>query len=57
MADKKPDPAGQTEPAYKLVVRQPFGDYQRGDQITDPQKVADILAGENESHVVKTAAA
>ncbi|MBM2884098.1 hypothetical protein JFK97_06810 [Chromobacterium phragmitis] len=56
MADKKPDPAGQAAPAYALVVRQPFGDYQRGDKITDPQKVADILAGENESHVVKTAA-
>ncbi|QIY81502.1 hypothetical protein [Chromobacterium violaceum] len=56
MADKKPDQAAPTAPAYTLVVKQPFGDYQRGEQISDPQKVADILAGENESHVVKTAA-
>lgn len=39
----------------KLVVTQPFADYKVGDQITDTEKVAEVL----ESHpgsVVKTAA-
>lgn len=34
-------------PAFVLVVVQPFGDYQRGDRITDPAKIADVLASEN----------
>ena len=32
---------------YHLVVIRPFGDYQRGDKITDPDKVAEILNSEN----------
>lgn len=34
-------------PAFVLVVVQPFGDYQRGHRITDPAKIAEVLAGEN----------
>lgn len=43
-------------PAYHLVVVLPFGDYQRGDRITDAGKVAEILAGENAHHCHKVAA-
>lgn len=43
-------------PAFVLVVVQPFGDYQRGDRITDPAKIAEVLAGENASHCNKVAA-
>lgn len=42
--------------AYVLVVVQPFGDYQRGDKITDAAKIAEVLAGENAHHCHKVAA-
>ena len=35
----------------KLVVTQDFGEYKRGDEITDPDTVAFILASHNASHV------
>lgn len=37
----------QAVPAYHLVVVIPFGDYQRGDRITDAAKIAEIIASEN----------
>lgn len=41
----------------KLVATQSFGPYVKGEDITDPQAIAEILAGENAANVVKTAAA
>jgi hypothetical protein len=43
-------------PAYILVVVQPFGDYQRGDKITDQATIDKVLAGENAHHCHKVAA-
>lgn len=37
-----------------LTVIYPFGDYVRGDKITDEEKIQEVLAGENASCVVKT---
>ncbi len=39
--------------AIALVVTQPFADYAKGDQITDPKTVAAILDGHSH-RVVKT---
>ncbi|WP_331693493.1 hypothetical protein [Pandoraea sputorum] len=39
-----------------LVVLHAFGDYQKGDQITDAAKVAAILDSEQSAYVVKVAA-
>jgi hypothetical protein len=36
-----------------LVVTQAFGDYAKGDQISDPEKMAAVLEA-NETHVVRT---
>lgn len=36
-----------------LTVVQPFGDYQRGHQITDAAKIAKILDSPQSGHVVK----
>lgn len=41
---------------FHLIVREPFGGYAKGEKITDAKKVAEILAGENEHHVIKIAA-
>lgn len=41
---------------FHLIVREPFGGYAKGEKITDQSKVAEILSGENEHHVVKIAA-
>jgi hypothetical protein len=38
-----------------LTVIEPFGDFQRGDKIKEPEKVDEILKGDNSRHVVKTA--
>lgn len=38
--------------AVKLIVTEPFGDYSKGQEITDPATVEAILAGGNASHVV-----
>lgn len=40
-------------PAIALVVIHPFGDYQRGDRITDAAAIAAVLAGENAHHCNK----
>jgi hypothetical protein len=42
---------------FILTVREPFGGYNKGDEISDPAKVKEILSGENEHHVIKRAAA
>jgi hypothetical protein len=39
----------------KLVVIHPFGDYQRGDAITDAETIAEVLDGENASSVNRVA--
>lgn len=41
---------------FHLTVREPFGAYAKGDEITDPAEVARVLASENEGHVLKRAA-
>jgi hypothetical protein len=41
---------------FHLTVVEPFAGYQKGDEIADQEKVAEILAGENQHHVVKRAA-
>lgn len=41
---------------FHLTVREPFGNYAKGDEITDPAEVARVLASENEPHVLKRAA-
>lgn len=42
-----------TEQAYTLVVREAFADYLRGHEISEPDEVAEILAGENADKVLK----
>ena len=37
----------------KLTVTNAFGDYARGDDITDPDQIAAILASDNAQNVVK----
>lgn len=37
-----------------LTVIHPFGDYARGDKITDPDKIKEVLEGENAHHVVQS---
>lgn len=38
-----------------LIVTEPFGSYQKGQQITDAKEAESILASENSTHVVFTA--
>ncbi|WP_165494253.1 hypothetical protein [Aquitalea sp. USM4] len=40
-------------PAYVLVVKHAFADYQIGQEIKEPDEVAAVLAGENASNVLK----
>jgi hypothetical protein len=35
-----------------LVVKSPFGDYQKGSRITDQKAIDDILAGPQKVHVI-----
>ena len=37
-----------------LTVIHPFGDYRRGDRITDPDTIKEVLASENAHHAVKS---
>ena len=41
---------------FALTVVHPFGPYNRGDQITDPETVQKILDSENAPKVVRIAA-
>jgi hypothetical protein len=43
--------------SIKLIVTNDFGDYKRGDQITDAALVDEIRASHNASNVVPVAAA
>lgn len=48
--------AGKTEeqaPAYRLVVVEPFGDYRRGDAITDTSTIKKILDSDSAGNVRK----
>ncbi|WP_407146244.1 hypothetical protein [Bradyrhizobium sp. ORS 86] len=63
MAQAKQDDtqlAPQTAPAetspYHLTVVNEFGNYTKGQRITDAAEVNAILASHNHTHVVKTAA-
>lgn len=40
----------------KLIVREPFGKYCRGDEITDSKLIKAILDSDNAAHVIKVAA-
>jgi hypothetical protein len=35
-----------------LVVKSHFGQYAKGDVITDPDEIAEVLAGENAPNVI-----
>ncbi|CAJ0705840.1 hypothetical protein [Ralstonia holmesii] len=39
----------------KLVVNVPFGTYQQGDEITEPDAVQAVLASEQSAYVVQVA--
>ncbi|WP_186122370.1 hypothetical protein [Burkholderia gladioli] len=55
MATKDPADHTAVQPAADrtLVVVHAFGDYRRGDSITDPSEVAAVLASENANHCRK----
>ena len=40
----------------QLVVVRPFGGFARGDAVTDPNRIAEILNGEHATHVVRACA-
>lgn len=43
------------EEPMKLIVTEPFNDYAKGAEITDSEKVAEILQSPHVAHVVKVA--
>ncbi len=43
--------------AFHLVVIHPFGTFQKGERISDGDKIADVMAGENAHHCNKVAPA
>lgn len=45
--------AKETPPPYTLTVKHAFADYQIGEQITKPEEVAAVLAGECACNVLK----
>ena len=38
---------------YVLVVVIPFGEYQKGDEISDDEKVKELIGSEFENHFIK----
>lgn len=52
----KPD-AKPTKSAFELMVVHPFGDYERGQRITDTGEIAKVLESENAKSVNRVAAA
>lgn len=52
MADEKA-PVAPAKPDFYLVVIHPFGDYRRGDPISDAGEIASVLDGDNKHHVHK----
>lgn len=51
--DSEPAPASEQAPEPVLVVIHPFGDYRRGDQITNADDIAAIESSENAHHCRK----
>lgn len=51
--DKKPDVPEVAQPDHHFTVIHPFGDYRRGDLITNPAEIDSIMAGENAHHCRK----
>lgn len=49
-------PKATAAPEFHLVVISPFGQYERGARITDPDEIAAVLAGENAASVNRVAA-
>jgi hypothetical protein len=47
--------AAAVKPDFALTVIHPFGDYQRGAQITDAAEIDAVLASENARHCHKVA--
>lgn len=43
----------KSAPAFELVVTNPFDGFEKGQIISDPEKVAEILESENQGNVVK----
>lgn len=43
----------QQDPGFALAVIHPFGDYAKGQHITDPAEIQKVLAGENAASVNK----
>lgn len=56
MANEKQDApvTAPGKPDFTLIVIHPFGDYKRGDPITDPTSIDAVLASENAAHCRKT---
>jgi hypothetical protein len=52
MADEK-QPAVPAKPDFHLVVVHPFGDYARGDKVTDAAEIAAVMAGESHRSVTR----
>lgn len=50
-----PSPKTPAPTGIALVVVHPFGDHQKGDHITDPALIAEILDSEHAASVVKVA--
>ncbi len=53
MADEKQAPAAPAKPDFYLVVIHPFGDYRRGDPISDATEIASVMDGDNRHHTHK----
>jgi len=53
MAEKQPETTNK--PKVRLIVVEPFGDYRRGDSITDPKEVQKVQQTKAH-HVVKAGA-
>jgi hypothetical protein len=52
MADEK-QPAAPAKPDFYLVVIHPFGDYRRGDPISDAGEIAAVMEGDCRHHCHK----
>jgi hypothetical protein len=48
-----PPPVLEAKPSYCLIVIRPFGDYRRGDRITDQEEMDEILASHYARHIHK----
>jgi hypothetical protein len=44
---------GNSDHPYHYVVRHDFEQYRRGDRITEPDAIAELLAGSNLHHCVR----